>query len=243
MDSAHGPRRGGRSGKYSDTMTATTFPQAVLFDHDGTLVDTEPLWEMGKQRLTAAHGGTWTERDTDATLGKPLAKTVQRLGECGVPGSPEQVFEQFYTMLERVLRENPPTFIPGVEPLLRDLVDAGIPAAIVTNATSEVARYTASIAPDEVFRVIIGDEEVARGVKPKPDPDAYLQAARQLGVAPEDCVVIEDSPSGVESGVAAGITTVVVPGVQPVPEQPGVVHVSGHEAVTLDFLRSLADGQ
>lgn len=224
-------------------MTATAFPQAVLFDHDGTLVDTEPLWEMGKQRLTAEHGGTWTERDTDDTLGRPLAKTIERLGERGVPGSPEQVFEQFYTMLERVLRENPPTFIPGVQPLLRDLAEAGIPAAIVTNATSEVARYTASLAPEDLFRVIIGDEEVAQGVKPKPDPDAYLQATRQLGVAPEDCVVIEDSPSGVDSGVAAGIITVVVPGVQPVPERPGVVHVAGHEAVTLDFLRSLAAGR
>ena len=224
-------------------MTVTAFPQAVLFDHDGTLVDTEPLWEMGKQRLTAEHGGTWTEQDTDDTLGKPLAKTVERLGERGVPGSPEQVYEQFYAVLEWVLRENPPTFIPGVEPLLQDLAEAGITAAIVTNATSEVARYTASLAPGDLFRVIIGDEEVARGVKPKPDPDAYLQAARQLGVAPEGCVVIEDSPAGAESGVAAGITTVVVPGVQPVPEQPGVVHVADHRAVTLDFLRSLSDGQ
>ena len=224
-------------------MTATVFPQAVLFDHDGTLVDTEPLWEMGKRRLTEAHGGTWTEQDTEDTLGKPLAETVRRLGERGVPGSPEQVFRQFYTVLERVLYENPPTFIPGVEPLLRDLADAGIPAAIVTNATSDVARYTASLAPEDLFRVIIGDQEVAQGVRPKPDPDAYLQAARRLGVAPGECVVIEDSPSGAESGVAAGIVTVVVPGAQRVPEQPGVVHAPGHAAVTLDFLRSLANGE
>ena len=102
-----------------------------------------------------------------------------------------------------------------------------------------MARYTAGLAPDNLFRVIIGDEEVAQGVKAKPDPDAYLEAARRLGVDPEDCVVLEDSPSGAAAGVAAGITTVVVPGVQQVPEGPGVVHVREHADVTLEFLRSL----
>ena len=73
-------------------MSAADFPRAVLFDHDGTLVDTEPLWETGKQRIVAAHGGEWTDRDTWDTLGEPLAATVQRLSELGVPGSPEEVF-------------------------------------------------------------------------------------------------------------------------------------------------------
>ena len=103
-----------------------------------------------------------------------------------------------------------------------------------------MARYTASLAPDNLFRVIIGDQEVAQGVRPKPDPDAYLQAAQRLGVAPHACVVVEDSPSGAASGVAAGITTVVVPGVQQVPPGPGIVHVADHAALTLDFLRNLA---
>ena len=222
-----------------ERMTTTDFPRAVLFDHDGTLVDTEPLWELGKQRLVAAHGGQWTEQDTQDTLGRPLAATVQRLAELGVSGSPEQVFREFFGVLEEVLQQNPPTFIPGIRPLLDELDRAGIPAAIVTNATSEVARYTAGLAPDNLFRVIIGDEEVAQGVKAKPDPDAYLEAARRLGVDPEDCVVLEDSPSGAAAGVAAGITTVVVPGVQQVPEGPGVVHVREHADVTLEFLRSL----
>ncbi|MDV5998371.1 HAD family phosphatase [Kocuria rhizophila] len=220
-------------------MSAADFPRAVLFDHDGTLVDTEPLWETGKQRIVAAHGGEWTDRDTWDTLGEPLAATVQRLSELGVPGSPEEVFREFYEVLEDVIAKNPPTFIPGIRPLLADLDRAGIPAAIVTNATSEVARYTAGLAPDNLFRVIIGDEEVAQGVTPKPDPDAYLEAARRLGVDPRACVVVEDSPSGAAAGVAAGIVTVVVPGVQQVPEGPGVVHVPEHSAVTLDLLRSL----
>ena len=221
-------------------MSTHDFPQAVLFDHDGTLVDTEPLWELGKQRIVAAHGGEWREQDTQDTLGRPLAVTVERLSALGVPGSLEKVYREFYGVLQTVLEENPPTFIPGVLPLLEDLDRAGIPAAIVTNATSEVARYTASLAPDNLFRVIIGDQEVAQGVRPKPDPDAYLEAAERLGVAPEACVVVEDSPSGAASGVAAGITTVVVPGVQQVPPGPGIVYVADHAALTLDFLRGLA---
>ena len=220
-------------------MTVSAFPHAVLFDHDGTLVDTEPLWELGKRRITVAHGGEWTEQDTQETLGRPLAATVQRLSELGVPGAPEEVFREFSAVLEDVLNENPPTFIPGIRPLLDDLAAAGIPAAIVTNATSEVARYTAGRAPDNLFRVIIGDEEVAQGVRPKPDPDAYLQAAHRLGVDPRSCVVVEDSPSGAAAGVAAGIVTVVVPGVQEGPAGPGIVHVPDHSAVTLELLRSL----
>ena len=196
-------------------MSTHDFPQAVLFDHDGTLVDTEPLWELGKQRIVAARGGEWTERDTQDTLGRPLATTVERLSALGVPGSLDEVYREFYGVLQAVLEENPPTFIPGVVPLLEDLDRAGIPAAIVTNATSE-------------------------GVRPKPDPDAYLEAARRLGVAPGACVVVEDSPSGAASGVAAGITTVVVPGVQQVLPGPGIVHVADHAALTLDFLRGLA---
>ncbi|MDO4918247.1 HAD family phosphatase [Kocuria sp.] len=221
-------------------MSTSDFPRAVLFDHDGTLVDTEPLWEVGKQRIVAAHGGRWSEQDTRDTLGKPLAATVQRLSELGVPGSPEEVFREFYGVLEDVLAENPPTFIPGVRPLLDELSVAGIPAAIVTNATSAVARYTAGLAPEGLFRVVVGDEEVAQGVRPKPDPDAYLQAARRLGVDPAACVVVEDSPSGAAAGVAAGIVTVVVPGVQEVQAGPGIVHVPAHSALTLELLRSLA---
>lgn len=220
-------------------MTATSFPRAVLFDHDGTLVDTEPLWARGKEQLAAAHGAQWSQADTDATLGKPIAQTIERLSELGVPGTLDEVFQEFYGVLEKILQENPPGFIAGVEPLLKDLADAGIPAAIVTNATTDVAEYTASIAPENLFQVIIGDREVAAGVKPKPDPDAYLQAAKRLGVDPQDCVVVEDSPSGAQAGVAAGIITVAVPGDQEIPDQPGVVHVPNHSELTLDFLRAL----
>lgn len=220
-------------------MSTSDYPRAVLFDHDGTLVDTEPLWELGKRRITAAHGGEWTAQDTQETLGRPISFTLQRLGELGVPGTQEEIFREFHGVLRDVLAENPPTFIPGVVPLLEELNRAGIPAAIVTNATSEVARYTAGLAPDNLFRVIIGDEEVAAGVTPKPDPDAYLEAARRLGVDPQDCVVVEDSPSGAAAGVAAGMVTVVVPGEQEVAPGPGIVHVPEHASLTLDLLRSL----
>lgn len=221
-------------------MCTSQFPRAVLFDHDGTLVDTEPLWERGKQRITAAHGGKWSEKDTRDTLEMPLSHTIRRLGELGVPGSQEEIQREFHGILREVLAEDTPTFIPGIEPLLHELDRAGIPAAIVTNATSEVARHTAGRAPDNLFRVVIGDEEVAQGVTPKPDPDAYLEAARRLGVAPEDCVVVEDSPSGAAAGVAAGMATVVVPGEQAVEPGPRIVHVPEHASLTLDFLRSLA---
>jgi HAD superfamily hydrolase (TIGR01509 family) len=220
-------------------MSSPGFPHAVLFDHDGTLVDTEPLWEEAKRALAAEHGRDWTAQDTAVTLGRPIPVTIARLREIGVDLDDRAMFRAIYEHGVRVLEAAELEFIEGVGALLEELSAAGIPAAIVTNATSEVARLTAAAAPRGLFRVVIGDEEVAAGVRPKPDPHAYLTAARRLGVDPARCVVVEDSPSGAASGVAAGIPTVVVPGIKAVPAGPGLVHLPSHRELSLELLQSL----
>jgi HAD superfamily hydrolase (TIGR01509 family) len=220
-------------------MSSPAFPHAVLFDHDGTLVDTEPLWDRAKQNLAAEHGLVWTPQDTDATLGRPVAETISRMQRIGVPLDDRALFQAVFEHSIRVLEGAELSFIEGVDALLQDLAAAGIPAAIVTNATSAMARHTASMAPAGLFRVLIGTDEYAQGVRPKPDPDAYLTAARRLGVDPARCVVVEDSPAGAAAGVAAGIPTVVVPGEQPVEPGAGVLHLSSHRELTLELLRSL----
>src|SRR5690606_22001809 len=116
---------------------------------------------------------------------------------------------------------------------------AGIPAAIVTNASSAMGRHTAGTAPEDLFRAIIRTDEYAQGVRPKPDPDAYLTAARRRGVDPARGVAAEDSPAGASAGVAADIPTVVVPGEMEVEHDPGLLHVQSHRELTLELLRSL----
>lgn len=214
---------------------STALPEAVLFDHDGTLVDTEPVWARAKEEVAAEFDAVWTEQDTLACLGQPMSMTVDRLRELGVRLTPEEIVRRLVATGQQVVAQEGIGFLPGIEPLLREVADAGIPAAIVTNATTEIARVTASRAPEGLFRTVIGDEDVQR---PKPDPQPYLLAAERLGVDITRCVVVEDSPSGVAAAEAAGARVVVVPGMQPVPDGAGDARVR-HEELTLAALRGV----
>ena len=109
-------------------MSSRTFPQAVLFDHDGTLMDTEPLWDLAKRRLAAEHGGTWTAQDTDDVMGRSIGLTLQRLRERGVELEDRAMGERLVLLSRELLREQDPELIPGVESLLEEVAAAGIPA-------------------------------------------------------------------------------------------------------------------
>lgn len=220
-------------------MSSRTFPQAVLFDHDGTLMDTEPLWDLAKRRLAAEHGGTWTAQDTDDVMGRSIGLTLQRLRERGVELEDRAMGERLVLLSRELLREQDPELIPGVEALLEEVAAAGIPAGIVTNATTEIAEHTATKGPENMFDVIIGDRELAQGIAAKPSPEGYLEAARRLRVDPAQCIAIEDSPSGVEAAQAAGMTVVVVPGALPVDPQRGTVHLTDHRQLSLALLEWL----
>lgn len=214
-----------------------SLPAAVFFDHDGTLVDTEPLWARAKEDIAAEHGLVWTEQDTLDCLGRPMSLTLERLQEIGVPLETDELLERLAGDARRLVEETGISFLPGIEPLLEELAAAGIPAAIVTNATAEVARGTAARAPEGLVRTVIGNEDVTR---PKPDPQPYLMAAERLGVDPARSVAVEDSPSGAESARAAGMKLVVVPGLQPVPEKLGDLRAD-HEHLDLAAFRALFD--
>ncbi|WHF24902.1 HAD hydrolase-like protein [Kocuria rhizophila] len=162
---------------------------------------------------------------------------MQRLAELGGARHPGAGFPgSLPGVLEEVLEQNPPTFIPGIRPLLEQLDRAGVPAAIVTNATSEVARYTAVLAPDNLFRVIIGDEEVAQGVKAKPDPDAYLEAARASAWTPRTAWCFRGTPPRQPPRERPPASPRWRVGVQQVPEGPWAWCTSpSTRTLTLEF--------
>lgn len=216
--------------------TTNTFPAAILFDHDGTLVDTEPVWAAAKVALTAEFGGTWTEQDTLDCLGLSMQFTLDRLRERGVNLPDEEINERLVAKVHDALAQQPVEFLPGIERFLSEVREAQIPAAVVTNATTSVARRTADAAPEGTFSVIIGNDETTH---PKPNPQPYLLAAERLGVDPTQCVAIEDSPSGVRSATAAGMRVIVVPGELEVPAELGTVRLK-HEELTLEAVRALA---
>ena len=216
--------------------TTNTFPAAILFDHDGTLVDTEPVWAAAKVALAAEFGGTWTEQDTLDCLGLSMQFTLDRLRERGVNLPDEEINDLLVAKVHDTLAQQPVEFLPGIERFLSEVREAQIPAAIVTNATTSVARRTANAAPEGTFSVIIGNDETTH---PKPNPQPYLLAAERLGVDPVQCVAIEDSPSGVRSATAAGMRVIVVPGELEVPAELGTVRLK-HEELTLQAVRALA---
>ena len=216
--------------------TTNTFPAAILFDHDGTLVDTEPVWAAAKVALASEFGGTWTEQDTLDCLGLSMQFTLDRLRERGVNLPDEEINNLLVAKVHETLAQQPVEFLPGIERFLLEVREAQIPAAVVTNATTSVARRTANAAPEGTFSVVIGNDETTH---PKPDPQPYLLAAERLGVDPTQCVALEDSPSGVRSATAAGMRVIVVPGELEVPEGLGTVRLK-HEELTLEAVRALA---
>ena len=214
-----------------------SFPAAILFDHDGTLVDTEPVWAAAKVALAAEFGGTWTEQDTLDCLGLSMKFTLDRLRERGVDLPDEQINERLVAKVREALAHQQVEFLPGIERFLTQVCDAQIPAAIVTNATTSIAQRTADAAPEGTFSVVIGNDETTH---PKPDPQPYLLAAQRLGVEPSRCVALEDSPSGVRSATAAGMKVIVVPGELEVPAELGHARML-HTELTLDAVRALGE--
>lgn len=218
-------------------MSSPDFPAAVLFDHDGTLVNSEPQWAVAKRAVAERYGVGWSTEDDLATLGRTVPTSARLMVERGAGNTVEAITAELGRAVADSLTGEVP-FLPGMRALLDELERAGIPGAVVTNALTVVAQGTASGAP-EVLRVVVSQEDVEHA---KPHPEPYLRAARLLGVDPARCVAVEDSQTGAASAAAAGMPVVVVPGELSVEPAPGFVPVEAHTDVTLAFLRSLGPG-
>jgi HAD superfamily hydrolase (TIGR01509 family) len=208
-----------------DTVTSPTsrqLPAAVLWDMDGTLVDTEPYWIHGEHALVEAYGGVWTEEYAHELVGNDLMVSAEFIrANSPVTLSPVEIVEELLEQVIRQVREHVP-WRPGARELLFGLVEAGVPCALVTMSWRSLAEAVVEALPPGTFTVLITGDEVEHG---KPHPEPYLAAARALGVDLADCVAIEDSPTGVRSAVDAGVPTLAVPHVVPVPRMAGSVQV------------------
>jgi HAD superfamily hydrolase (TIGR01509 family) len=192
---------------------------AVLFDNDGLTLDTEPAWTRAETTLFARYGETFTmehKRDMLGTAPVHAAAKLERM--LGRPGD-ELNAELYELVLEEVAEGIEP--MPGVVALLSALRAAAVPVGLVSNSRRGfVERGLRAAGLDGAFAVIVTAEEVAR---PKPAPDAYVAAAVALGAAPSECAVLEDSPTGLAAGRAAGALTIGVPSVPGVTLRADVV--------------------
>jgi HAD superfamily hydrolase (TIGR01509 family) len=191
----------------------TQLPAAVLWDMDGTLVDTEPDWIATEHDLVEEHGGSWTEEDSLNLVGTSLLQAGEYIRTRGqLPMSAAEVVD---TMVDRMIErmKKSLTWRPGSRELLADLRAHDVPCALVTNSYRRLTEVVLSALPPETFTVVITGDEVTNG---KPHPEPYLRAADTLEVDPAECIVIEDSNNGARSGIASGARVIMVPNVQSV---------------------------
>ena len=188
--------------------------QAVLWDLDGTIVDTEPYWFEAEYAVVAAHGDSWSDEHARAVVGFDLLDSGRYMIEHGgVRLTPHEIVEMMLDSVVSNIKRSVP-WRPGARELLADVRASDIPTALVTMSWRRFANEVMEALPAGAFDVSVVGDDVERG---KPHPDPYLLAAERLGVDITRCIAIEDSPTGVASALAAGATVLAVPHVVDVP--------------------------
>lgn len=192
-------------------------PAAVLWDMDGTLVDTEPYWIATEYAMAEKYAGTWSHEQALSLVGNDLLSSGRVLKEAwGLPQSPAEVVEELLDGVVERVEESVP-WQPGAPELLASLREAGVPCALVTMSYERFVAPILRHLPPETFRVIVTGDKVEQG---KPHPEPYLTAAASMGLEPQDCVAIEDSNTGAKSAEAAGCSVLVVENHVPVLDGP-----------------------
>jgi HAD superfamily hydrolase (TIGR01509 family) len=210
--------------------------QAVLFDMDGLLLDSERLWYETEAEIMAGLGGTWGPEHQETLVGGSIDRTVAyMLDLTGPVVAPEEVARRLLEGMAERLRANVP-MMPGAKELLDEVREAGVPSALVSSTNRALMEYALDGIGRDRLTVTVAGDEVGHT---KPHPEPYLTAARLLGVDVRSCVALEDSPDGTDSATAAGCHVVSVPSVVPIPEAPGRTVVSSLLDVDLARLRSL----
>ncbi len=205
-------------------------------DMDGTLVDTEPYWIATEFELAERHGGTWSQEHALNLVGNDLLESGRYIREhMGIDLEPAEIVEELLDgVVARVEHEVP--WRPGARELLLELSEAGVPCALVTMSYRRFVDPVLRRLPRDTFAAVVTGDVVTQG---KPHPEPYRRAAADLGVAPGECLAIEDSNTGARSAVAAGCPVLCVPHHVPVLAGPGRVFADSLVDIGLETLREL----
>ena len=203
---------------------------AILFDMDGTLIDSEPLWLKTEIEVMAEVGCHWDEQDQINCLGGPAERTERYMQERSQNIKP---YGYFINRLHEVMRAritNELDLIPNALSLLKECKDAGIKTALVTASSRDLMTIVLKRFPPGTFDVVVSGDDVE---KSKPDPAPYLLAAKQLSVDILKCLVLEDSLTGVQSGLSSGAKVIGIPHLVQMSEHPNLRVISSLDEITL----------
>ena len=196
-----------------------SFFDAVFFDMDGLLVDSEPEWLKSESEITAAYGYQWTSQDQVACLGGPLSRVGQYMHDkCNQAETPDFFTRKLVEVQSEKMRSHTP-FMPGAYELVKDLQKNGVKTGLVSASPRIIVDAVLDNVGAELFPFSISSDDVERT---KPHPDAYLKAAELTNSAIENCLVFEDSLTGVGAATSSGAWLVAV---------PHLVHVEESERV------------
>ena len=182
--------------------------EAVVFDLDGVLLDSEQVWDEVREELVKERGGRWHEQAQTEMMGMSSIEWSRYMhDELDLPEPPEEISAEVVRRLDEVYRKRLP-LIDGAREAVERLA-ARWPLGLASSSNREVIDLVLDLSGlARYFRVTVSSEEVPRG---KPAPDVYLEAARSLGVPPERCAAVEDSHNGIRSAKAAGMRVIAIP--------------------------------
>ena len=217
-------------------MIFKQLPAAVLWDMDGTLIDSEPYWMKSEGSFAKANNSNWTEQDGLSLVGMSLYDSSKIIKErVGSNLEPEQIIQKLTDDVSAQLKQEI-FWRPGARDLLLLLRKKKVKTALVTMSMHRMAKQVADSIGFNAFDVIVAGDDVRHG---KPHPEPYLKAAELLGVKPEDCVAFEDSLTGLRSAEAANTKAVGVKNIVEIPIEPGRVIWPTLEGVSMADLRRL----
>jgi HAD superfamily hydrolase (TIGR01509 family) len=207
-------------------------PDAVIFDLDGVLLDSEQLWNAAKQEVVGETGGHWREDAPRAMMGMSSTEWAAYMRDkLGVPADVDEINRMVVARMEALYRRGLP-LLPGAVQAVRGLQERWR-LGLASSANREIIDLVLSLSGlRDAFAATVSSEEVARG---KPAPDVYLEAARRVGVAPARAVAVEDSSNGLRSAVAAEMTVIAVPNPH-YPPEPDALALAAATITTLTEL-------
>jgi len=212
------------------------FFDAVFFDMDGLMVDSEPEWLLSEKEVTEPFGYTWLDADQVACLGGPLTKVGQYMFEkCGHKESPEYFTQTLIDTQVARMRGNTPT-MPGAKELVRELQSQGIKTGLVSASPRNIVDAVLDNLGHELFPFSISSDDVQHT---KPHPESYLKAAEMSGTDISNCLIFEDSLTGMNAAIASGAYLIAVPHLVSMDESERVRVIHSLEQLSFPKLQEL----